>query len=424
MERFIKFQGKSLVVSDQEIFDIHKKRRIPIFQKSNTEKYFFLDLKDGIKKVDYGLFLLFMDKRFFLPFDLWEKVKVDLLNDKDGFTRSNLYLVYPEETIEYPDKPGYSYIPGYELNVINRSGTVYRIPDVKEYLPSVSDKKKKENKEYVYTLVRVNEGKVTARVLHRLLAITFKNPPKKYPKLVVDHLNGKKWDYRLLNLEWVSSAINNLRAVKNGLREDGFPILVKDKKTGNISEYFSLTEFARCLKTHPQCVVNGKNNPNQTMIGRYIIKDVDDDRPWEYFENIPLNRESVKLKAKHVITDEISFYPSFKSASRLTNTTQSMIMNYFKAKSEPAIINGYEWKLETDDSPWFSFSPYQIEIYKRGLHRHTRVYKVSNLITGEKWVEYGWKGISAISGANKRTVINAGINSTILKDKFKLEILH
>lgn len=420
METTIELFGNLYHLNDGKVVDVRNVREVPVYAMKEGS-WFILLQKDGKPaKFNYGLFILYAFNRFFLPFEHWGKVTVGFLDDDNSnYNLDNLYVIYPENGIEHPEKPGYYYIPGFELNLINRKGCVYRILKNKLRIPKVS----RENK-YPVTIVCLNKKRYTSKLLHRMLALTFKNPPKGYPNLVVDHLNGRKYDFDLDNLEWVTSQENNTRAVKCGLKEDGTVILVKDKDTGVVSEYFSITEFARSLGVHPQYIVDGKTNANQTYKGRYVIKDLDDERDWGYFEAIRLIGKKMGVKARCIGTGEVRVFESTKQAGKKTGTHQNAIAQYFRNKSEPCIINGYEWKLEHDMSAWTDFNEYQLEIYRRGLHRNTRVYEVLDLETQVKAIHYGWKLISEFTGANKRTVIRIGLTGGVINNRYKLKVLN
>lgn len=421
----LSFLGHTLHLSNNGLFDVRKREEILIHIHEGGKRYFYLNEGNVLKRFDYGLFILHAYKRFFLPIDLWELVESDAIDqDENNFVIENLYVRYPKEGIEYKEKPGFYYIPGFELNVINREGEVFRLPSSNSFIPLITDKLKEENKQYVYTLINTNEKFVGKRVLHRLLAIVFKDPPRGYPKLIVDHLNGKKWDYSLDNMEWVTSSINNRRANELKLKKDGTPILVKNIETGKISEYFSITEFARQMKVHPQYIVDAKNKPNHLYKGNYIVKSIDDDNPWSHYEKLIGVKNRVRPKCRNVITGEISHFTSISKAEKVTGTVYNAIRCYLSGNSNPCIINGYEWKREEDDTPWAVFSEHQIEIYQRGLHRNTRVYEVTDIDTGVTDIHYGWRKLAELTGMDKRTIIFLAKDNRTIKHRYKVTVLN
>ena len=69
---------------------------------------------------------------------------------------------------------------------------------------------------YGYFYVNLyKDGKKSKHSIHRLVANAY--IPNQYNKPQVNHINGKKLDNRLENLEWVTASENGIHAYKNGL---------------------------------------------------------------------------------------------------------------------------------------------------------------------------------------------------------------
>lgn len=72
---------------------------------------------------------------------------------------------------------------------------------------------KPQKDRYWYIFVSISKNGITKnRLLHRLLAITFIENPEL--KIMVNHKNWIKTDNRIENLEWSTSAENNLHAYR------------------------------------------------------------------------------------------------------------------------------------------------------------------------------------------------------------------
>lgn len=427
MSKIINFFGKNLCLEEGSVFDIDLKKDLPVHKVDKGENFVMMFGLNGKKvtKVNYGLILLYSIERFFLPIEEWGKVGVDFIdNDFNNYDSHNLTVRYPSGGIEHPNYEGFFYIPGYELNVINKDGRWIQLNRGVVRKPKVCPRRKLINKEYPYCYLTVNNKRAGSKALHRILALTFKNPPKNHRDLVVDHLNGVKYDFRLDNLEWVTFTTNNTRAVTNGLREDGTMILVKDLEDDSVSEYASLTMFARELGIHPQYVVDARTNPNQTYKKRWVIKDFDDARDWSEFEELAAYSDSFRVKARCIFTNEVQVFRTQHQAVVKTKVIKNALRQFFRNESDPCILNGYEFKKEHDNTPWTEFNEYQIEIYKRGLHRKTVVYEYTDLATKEVNVCYGWKPLHELTGVSKRTIINTGANGGVLARRFRLKILH
>ncbi len=85
--------------------------------------------------------------------------------------------------------------------------------------------------------------------IHRMVALTFLPEPLEPVKILdVNHIDGDKLNNYIGNLEWATRSENCTHAYKTGLRPDNTPILVKDLRTGDFTEYYSLQECARQFK--------------------------------------------------------------------------------------------------------------------------------------------------------------------------------
>lgn len=83
--------------------------------------------------------------------------------------------------------------------------------------------------------------------IHRHVAETFlKIPPDlAINKRQVNHKNGIKTNNHRTNLEWTDARGNSLHALYTGLRPMNKPVLVKDLRTGEFMEFFSIQDTAR-----------------------------------------------------------------------------------------------------------------------------------------------------------------------------------
>lgn len=290
-------------------------------------------------------------------------------------------------------------------------------------MPRVSEKLAKENKWYVFAKIDINRYRSVSRRYHRLVALALLNPPENYPELVVDHLNSIKSDNRPENLEWVDHMENSDRAVDSGSHRGALEVVVKDKKTGEVKEYRSLKQMSQLTGFDHDTLSSARRSPNKTYKFRYIIKDKGDETPWEVYEVIKTVTRSGPVKARNVLTGEITHYEGYADAQRKTGVDRHAINDYFKFFTVPYILKGYEWKLEDDNRPWHEFNEYEMEKYRRGMHVRSKVYELVDVLKDERHVCYGWEEASVITGIGHRNILKAVQDKIVMKGRYKISIL-
>jgi hypothetical protein len=87
-------------------------------------------------------------------------------------------------------------------------------------------------------------GVERAMAAHRLVAMTYHGLPEGWEKLVVNHINGNKFDNRSVNLEWATFRENLLHAGLYGLTPKCIPIQVRNVLTDTILEFPSFIDAA------------------------------------------------------------------------------------------------------------------------------------------------------------------------------------
>lgn len=137
---------------------------------------------------------------------------------------------------------------------ITKGINIYRQKNENEFY-EVSQYQNKHNF-YLYAGIKMKDGKIRNRRIHRLVAQTFipNNNSIKFP--IVGHKNNTKTDDRIENLYWTSSQENTQKAVEDKLlvnkigiaNEFSSPVQVLDLNNNLISTYGSFREAARYIE--------------------------------------------------------------------------------------------------------------------------------------------------------------------------------
>ena len=131
----------------------------------------------------------------------------------------------------------YKPIPFFSNYAISDNGVVYRISDgtFLDYFITGG---------YKNYSITDDAGVERAMAAHRLVAMTHHGLPEGWEKLVVNHINGNKFDNRSVNLEWVTFRENLLHAGLYGLTPKCIPIQVRNVLTDTILEFPSFLDAA------------------------------------------------------------------------------------------------------------------------------------------------------------------------------------
>lgn len=139
---------------------------------------------------------------------------------------------------ECESKPGFYYIPGASLYVINSSGDLFNLET--DELEEARAVKTTHGHYWAYNIFcDIVTGKQRAYA-HRLMALAFKGFPK-IGQTQVNHIDGNKVNNGRNNVEWVTRGENQLHAYKERLRKESRVVIVTDLETGEEVRCHSMT---------------------------------------------------------------------------------------------------------------------------------------------------------------------------------------
>ena len=148
-------------------------------------------------------------------------------------------------------------------------------------------------------------------LVHRMLLQAWLWNPDPLEYYLVNHIDGNKFNNTLDNLEWSNNVNNTKHAVVNNLHYDNVRCKIKNKDTGIIYEFISITEMCKFIKIAYRTVTMLDNYKSGYTIHGYEIRTANDKRPWYYLtgkeETVP-QWATVKLELiKDGLVDRI-FY--------------------------------------------------------------------------------------------------------------------
>lgn len=208
--------------------------------------------------------------------------------------------------------------------------------------------------------------------IHRMMAMTFlPEPAEPVENLDVNHIDGIKINNYIGNLEWTTRSGNNVHAYKTGLRSDNTPILVKDLRTGNVTEYYSLQECARQFKINGAAVHFYLKD--STKVRKHFFVFVRKGQEWPnltkndiigHHKGMPL-----LLVGRNLNSGVVTFYTNVAQAAEdLGIKAQSLYMHVRRYGSKPYHGNVFNFS----DDPEIINKQVADKVQKPSVTRHKR----------------------------------------------------
>lgn len=202
-----------------------------------------------------------------------------------------------------------------------------------------------------YRMVNLSiDGKEVATCVHRLVMWTFIGMPPQDHGYVVDHLNCKKYDNRLCNLEWVTYSENVNRAIKNGL-------LIPITSETNPCAIITLDEAYEIGRLLEENKLTMDEIADMFNITKSTVSNIKTGYSWKIVkERYDTDRHTVKPKRKSrkgiVYTDKLNPDQVIEICEILANTEMSLVeisnmLNVPKHKIE-SILYGIAWRKYSD----------------------------------------------------------------------------
>ena len=236
-----------------------------------------------------------------LPLKYYKYIDVRFKEDQVELLRSIWYCF--SKPIE-AEEEGFFVIPYYTSHAINSRGDIF---DVDTGVIRFNNKKPNYDPTSIYTnapnvicdfrITQFGKGVIkgdikAGTVLHRLLALAFCKYDDNPYFLEVNHIDGKKGNFNISNLEWVTRQQNFIHALYTGLRDDCIPVVVRDWIEEKDIIFPSISEASRYILREAlrigidinESIVNERCILRQHNLcaGRYSVQYYQNDYEWEY----------------------------------------------------------------------------------------------------------------------------------------------
>lgn len=344
-----------------------------------------VDSWNGLGKYRIIDLMTFQFKNISIPRELLgEIVSFVIDGDKDNVHANNLGYRFRNGKLEVPNHKGFYYIPSFTGLGINEKLELINIKSGKKISWYVTKSNKEKNIKGGYYVAdgKTSNGKFSRIGRHRAVSLVFKEYPDNCDTLVVNHIDGVPGNDFPDNLEWVTRGQNNLHAYQNDLKNQHMRVLVRDVLTGEVTEYYSISETARQLgcstdETIRQRIISspfGKVFSDGTQ-----VKLKSDERDWVIPEDpekaVKEAQSSIPIKVRRCSDLKEFYFDNIAAAARGTGVKRATVgwrINYGNRR----VFDGFQFSLADDDRPWPDFT--EEKKYLQG-----RPVDVRNLRTGE-----------------------------------------
>lgn len=329
-------------------------------------------------------------KNIQIPVELYSRVEAFVAdNDPDHTHAVNVGYRFKGGPLEVSDHPGFYYVPGFTRIGINKEGVALELKTkcYKKYYVSKPDTKRNSKGGYrIMTGIYFCPKVYTGSYRHRMLCLVFKPYPNNVDALTVNHKDGIPGNDWLDNLEWATHSENVRHSYENDLHTKNKRVLVRDVRTGEITEYRSVKECAKMLGYSAHEIIRGRLLDSEfcnVFADGKQFKLKDDSRDWivpiDAVKAIAEARQNLPTLVRNCITLEVKSYPSQIEAAKATEVKREAIKDRLLRDNMKPLF-GYQFKLESDLRPWLYFTQ---EDYHLSLNGYNYLVSARNLLTGE-----------------------------------------
>lgn len=386
----------------------------------NNRRTVSIDWISGYKSYDVGVLTAFTFKgKINLPHYYIDNVDVMFADgDPTNLHPSNLVWQFPPERLLYRLNTNFAYIPGLTDYAITKTGVLINVRTKKELTPHF-------DKKYAKFKLVMDTGHLISIGRHRLVSLAWKVYPHNVDTLVVNHIDGIPGNDWEDNLELVPRAKNNKHALEHGLLSKGRHVLVRDVKTGIVTEYSGTSTCGRELGLNRATVRYRLEAPNQPVwFGGIQMKYKRDDTPWrdvhpDELDNLQLNKGvSKEVFARDIHTGQVTTYPSVQDMSRVVKVPVMTIHGKLHKQHLDRPINGYDFSFKNDD--WREYTDEELFIFSHSLKGRITACYLLDVTTNEKQLYPSRELLAKELGVSSHWLYTVIRDNKLIKGKYSV----
>lgn len=380
--------GKYLINIDSQVKDV-KGNDIPFYRDENGHKVVRCQGWDGERDYRVIDLMVIQFKGLRIPSKFFDRIIGFCIDGDFNNTHArNIGYRFAHGKLEVEGSPGFFYVPGLPNAAINGGGELINLNAFNKRKWSIAPPVAKGNIKggYRTTGILFYRKKMVSITRHRCLCLVFKEFPDNVDVLVVNHKDGIPGNDWLSNLEWATRSENNTHAYVNDLKNQHKRVLVRNAKTKEVTEYYSISECSRRLGfSSVETVWQRLNGPKfgKVFSDGFQVKLKSDPRDWIDHEDVEAEIRKAKLSQGVVVrnckTLEEKLYSSITQAGTAILVNRATVTNRLNADNRTPIF-GYQFKYSEDARQFPDFTEKEYEDSFRPL-----VFTVSarNLLSGD-----------------------------------------
>lgn len=381
-------QGKILINYLGHIKDING---IDLPTLLDNEGHITVELEgwDGYRSYRIIDLMVIQYKGLRIPLEDYNKVIGFVIDgDKTNVQAKNVGYRFLDGKLEVKGHSGFYYIPMCTSRAIDIAGKLLTVSTgniAKWFITKPNQNKNIKGGYYTFGLIE-DSGKESTISRHRVKSLVFKEYPDDVDSLVVNHIDGVPGNDDLANLEWTTRGRNNIHAYENGLKNQNMYVLARDVRTGEVTEYYSISECARQLGYPTDETIRFRLircDFGKVFSDGFQFKLKTDTRDWiipdDPIQAICDAQAKISVKIRNCFTMDVVTYVSIMKAAKATGVNNGSIL-YRLSKDDRSPLRGFQFITSDDTRP---FPDFTIEEVQKTLQSTTVTVDARNLLTGE-----------------------------------------